>query len=225
MNMGKVRVAAFGISVDGFGAGPDQSLENPLGVGFPEVMSWFFPTRTFRKMVTGEPGGETGVDDSMAVKSFENVGAWVMGRNMFGPIRGPWPDENWKGWWGDEPVYHCQVFVLTHHARPTLRMKGGTDFHFVTGGIQEALERAKQAAGNRDVRIGGGTSTIRQCLQARAIDELHLAQRPVFMGRGEHLFAGLDLTALGYQCTDQIVGERATHLMVRRSQVVSPDIS
>jgi dihydrofolate reductase len=217
MNMGKVRVAAFGISLDGFGAGTDQSLENPLGVGFPEVMSWFFPTRTFRKMVTGETGGETGVDDSMAARSFDNLGAWIMGRNMFGPIRGPWPDENWKGWWGDEPVYHCQVFVLTHHARPTLRMKGGTDFHFITGGIHEALERAQQSAGDRDVRIGGGTATIRQYLQARAIDELHLAQRPVFQGRGEPLFAGLDLKALGYEVTKSVPGERATHLLIGRT--------
>jgi len=215
--MGKVRVAAFGISIDGFGAGPDQSLENPLGVGFPEVMGWFFPTRTFRSMVTGESGGETGVDDSMAAKSLQNLGAWIMGRNMFGPIRGPWPDENWKGWWGDEPVYHCPVFVLTHHARPTLRMKGGTDFHFVTGGIHEALERAKQAAGERDIRIGGGVATVRQYLQAGLIDELHIPQRPVLFGRGENLFAGLDLKALGYQVTKSVPGERATHMLISRS--------
>jgi len=214
--MGKVRVAAFGISLDGYGAGPDQSLENPLGADFPEVMAWFFPTKTFRSMVSGEPGGETGVDDSMAAKSLENLGAWIMGRNMFGPVRGPWPDENWKGWWGDEPVYHCPVFVLTHHARKTLHMKGGTDFHFVTGGIHEALERAKAAAGDRDVRIGGGVAAIRQYLQARLIDELHLAQRPVLLGRGENLFAGLDLRELGYEVTKSVVGERATHLLISR---------
>jgi len=217
MTVSKVRVAAFGVSLDGYGAGPDQSLENPLGVGFPEIMSWFFPTKFFRDMHGDKAGGETGVDNSMAEKSFENVGAWILGRNMFGPVRGPWPNEDWKGWWGDEPPYHCQTFVLTHHARPTLRMKGGTDFHFVTGGIHEALERAKQSAPGRDVRIGGGTSTVRQYLQARLIDELHLAQRPRLMGRGENLFAGLDLPALGYQCVDSIAGERATHLILRRT--------
>jgi dihydrofolate reductase len=214
--MSKVRVAAYGISLDGYGAGPDQSLENPLGVDFPEVMGWFFPTRVFRTTVAGQDGGETGVDNSMAGKSLENLGAWIMGRNMFGPVRGPWPNEDWKGWWGDEPVYHCPVFVLTHHARPTLRMKGGTDFHFVTGGIHEALERARVAAGARDIRIGGGAATIRQYLQARLIDELHLAQRPVLLGRGENLFAGLNLRALGYEVADSIAGERATHLILRR---------
>jgi dihydrofolate reductase len=161
-------------------------------------------------------GGETGVDNSMAEQGFENVGSWILGRNMFGPVRGPWPDENWKGWWGDEPPYHCQVFVLTHHARPTLRMRG-TDFHFVTDGIRAALERAQQAAAGRDVRIGGGVSTVRQYLQAKLIDELHLAQRPVLQGRGEHLFAGLDLRALGYELADSRVGERATHLILRRA--------
>ena len=213
--MSKVRVAAFGISLDGYGAGPDQSLENPLGVGFGEVMSWFFPTRMFRETVLREKGGETGVDNSMAEKSFENIGSWILGRNMFGPVRGPWPDDQWKGWWGDEPPYHCPVFVLTHHARVPLEMKGGTVFHFVTGGIHEALERARDAAGGRDVRIGGGVATLRQYLQAKAIDELHLAQRPVLLGRGENLFAGLDLQALGYQCYQQIAGERATHLLLR----------
>jgi dihydrofolate reductase len=214
--MSKVRVAAFGISTDGYGAGPDQSLENPLGIDFPEVMGWFFPTRFFRTMHGGQSDGETGIDNSMAEKSFENVGAWILGRNMFGPVRGPWPDENWKGWWGDEPPYHCQVFVLTHHARRTLRMKG-TDFHFVTGGIHEALARAQQAAGGRDVRIGGGVNTVRQYLQEKLIDELHLAQRPVLLGRGEHLFHGLDLRALGYGVTDSVAGERATHVFLRRS--------
>jgi dihydrofolate reductase len=216
MNMSKVRVAAFGVSLDGYGAGPNQSLENPLGVDFPEVMGWFFPTRFFRVMHGNGEGGETGVDNSMAEKSFENVGSWILGRNMFGPVRGPWPDENWKGWWGDEPPYHCQVFVLTHHARPVLRMKGGTDFHFVTDGIHAALERARQAAGGRDVRIGGGTGTVRQYLQAKLIDELHLAQRPVLIGRGEALFAGLDLRGLGYECAEHFAGERATHLILRR---------
>lgn len=214
--MSKVRVAGFGISLDGYGAGPDQSLENPLGVDFPEVMSWIFPTRFFRTMHTSHKDGETGIDNSMAEKGFENVGSWILGRNMFGPVRGPWPDENWKGWWGDEPPYHCQVFVLTHYPRPILRMRG-TDFHFVTGGIHEALERAKESAAGKDVRIGGGTATIRQYLQARLIDELHLTQRPVLLGRGENLFAGLNLRELGYECTQSVVGERTTHLFLRRS--------
>jgi dihydrofolate reductase len=215
--MPKVRVAAFGISLDGFGAGPDQSLENPLGAGFGEVMSWVFPTRMFRETVLGQKGGETGVDNSWAEKSFENVGAWILGRNMFGPVRGPWPDGEWKGWWGDEPPYHCQVFVLTHHARVPLEMKGGTVFHFVTGGIHEALERARKAAAGRDVRIGGGVATLRQYLQAKLIDELHLAQRPVLSGRGENLFAGLDMRELGYGVAEQVVGERATHLRLLRA--------
>jgi dihydrofolate reductase len=213
--MSKVRVAAFGVSLDGFGAGPDQSLGNPLGVGFPEVMEWFFPTRMFRTM-HAHGDGETGVDNSMAEKSFVNVGSFILGRNMFGPVRGPWPDDSWKGWWGEEPPYHCQVFVLTHHARATLHMRG-TDFHFVTGGIHEALERAKRAAAGRDVRIGGGPATVRQYLQAGLVDELHLAQRPVLLGRGEPLFAGLNLRALGYECTETIAGERATHFMLKRA--------
>lgn len=213
--MGKVRVAAFGVSLDGYGAGPDQSLENPLGVDFGEVMSWFFPTRLFRAM-QGQPGGETGVDDSMAQKSFDDVAAWILGRNMFSPLRGPWANEDWKGWWGDEPPYRCNVFVLTHHARPTLRMKGGTTFHFVTGGIHEALARAREAAAGRDVRIGGGVATVRQYLEARLIDELHLAWRPVLLGRGEALFKGLDLRALGYAVTQSVPGERATHLTLQR---------
>jgi len=215
--MSKVRVAAFGVSLDGFGAGPDQSLENPLGIGFPEVMGWFFPTRMFRTMHGGQNDGETGVDNSMAEKSFENVGSWILGRNMFGPVRGPWPDESWKGWWGEEPPYHCQAFVLTHHARKPLEMKGGTVFHFVTDGIESALKRARESAGGRDVRIGGGVATVRQYLQARLIDELHLAQRPVLSGRGEPLFHGLDLRELGYQVEKSIAGERATHLILRRS--------
>ncbi|MGC4119824.1 MAG: dihydrofolate reductase family protein [Myxococcales bacterium] len=216
--MAKVRVAAFGVSLDGYGAGPDQSLENPLGVGFPEVMGWVFPTRFFRTMHGGQKDGETGVDNTWAEKSFVDVGSWILGRNMFGPVRGAWPDDRWKGWWGEEPPYHCQVFVLTHHTRPALRMKGGTDFHFVTGGIHEALARAKEAAAGRDVRIGGGVATVRQYLQARLIDELHLAHRPVLMGRGENLYQGLDLRALGYEVAESAAGERATHLLVRRAR-------
>lgn len=213
--MPKVRVSAFGVSLDGYGAGPDQSLENPLGAGFESVMDWFFPTRVFQVKILGHKEGETGVDNGIAEKSLENVGAWILGRNMFSPGRGTW-DMNWKGWWGEEPVYHCPVFVLTHHPREPLEMKGGTTFHFVTDGIHAALQRAKDAAGNRDVRIGGGVATVRAYLQARLVDELHLAMKPVFLGRGENLFAGIDLPALGYECHQHIAGERATHLLIRR---------
>jgi len=213
--MSRLRVASFGVSLDGYSAGPEQSLENPLGVGFMNVMDWFFPTKIFREKVIGQQGGETGVDNALAEKGFENVGAWILGRNMFTPGRGAW-DMSWRGWWGEEPVYHCPVFVLTHHARPPLEMKGGTTFHFVTDGIEAAAQRAKDAAGGGDVRIGGGVATVREYLQARLVDELHLAMRPVFMGRGENLFAGLDLQALGYECYQQIAGERATHLLLRR---------
>ncbi|HUR88875.1 MAG TPA: dihydrofolate reductase family protein [Ramlibacter sp.] len=214
--MSRVRVAAFAVSLDGFGAGPDQSLENPLGVRGPEIFEWFFPTRVFQSVHGSSAGGETGVDNTMAEKSFENVGAWILGRNMFGPVRGPWPDESWKGWWGEEPPYHVPAFVLTHHAREPLEMKGGTTFHFITGGIHEALEKAKAAAGSKDVRIGGGVSTVRQYLQAKLIDEMHLGMRPVLMGKGENLFAGLDLHALGYEGVEAITGERATHMIVRK---------
>ncbi|HEY8047997.1 MAG TPA: dihydrofolate reductase family protein [Ramlibacter sp.] len=214
--MSRVRVASFAVSLDGFGAGPHQDLQNPLGVRGPEIFEWFFPTRCFRKMHTTDGSGETGVDNQMAEKSFENVGAWILGRNMFGPVRGPWPDESWKGWWGDEPPYHVPAFVLTHHARAPLVMKGGTTFHFVTGGIEEALAQAKDSANGKDVRIGGGVSTVRQFLQARLVDEMHLALRPVLMGEGENLFAGLDLHALGYEAVEAIAGERATHMIVRK---------
>jgi dihydrofolate reductase len=214
--MSKVRVQCFGVSLDGYGAGPDQSLENPLGVRGPEMMAWFFPTRVFQTMHGGAADGETGVDNSMAEDSFRNVGAWILGRNMFGPVRGPWPDESWKGWWGDEPPYHVPTFVLTHHARKPLQMKGGTTFHFVTDGIQSALEQARKAAGSKDVRIGGGVATVRQYLKARLIDELHLALRPMLMGSGEHLWHGLDLHALGYECHKSVAGERATHVFLRK---------
>jgi dihydrofolate reductase len=213
----KVVVRSFAVSLDGFGAGPAQDLQNPLGVGGAALMQWFFPTRVFRSMHGQGDGGETGTDNRMAERGFENVGAWILGRNMFGPVRGPWPDETWKGWWGEEPPYHVPVFVLTHYARPPLRMKGGTEFHFVTEGIDAALERAKAAAGGADVRIGGGVSTVRQYLQARSIDELHFALSPVFLGAGENVWNGLDLPRLGYECAEVIHGERATHLTVRRS--------
>jgi len=213
--MSKVRVMCIAQSLDGFGAGPNQSLENPLGVNGPSIFEWFFPTRTFQKM-HGSGDGETGVDNSMAEASFQNMGAWILGRNMFGPVRGPWPDESWRGWWGEEPPYHVPTFVLTHHARPPLVMQGGTTFHFVTGGIHEALERARDAAGSRDVRIGGGMSTIRQYLEARLVDDMHIGLRPVLLGQGEPLLRALDLRALGYECTKAVAGERATHFFIER---------
>ena len=213
--MSRLRVCSFGLSLDGFGAGPDQDLQNPLGVRGPELMEWFMETRFWRQM-HGLEGGETGVDNRMAERGFANLGAWILGRNMFGPVRGPWPDESWKGWWGEEPPYRVPVFVLTHHPRASFEMKGGTVFHFVTEGIHAALERAKAAAGARDVRLGGGVSTIRQYLQAGLIDELTLGLRPVLLGQGEHLTYGLDLRALGYQCEESIAGERATHVVLRR---------
>jgi dihydrofolate reductase len=211
----KVRVQSFGISIDGYGAGSDQSLEHPLGVRGPELMDWVFHTQMWRRQ-HGEADGETGVDNRMAEQSFEGVGAWILGRNMFGPVRGPWPDESWKGWWGDEPPYHTPVFVLTHHARAPLTMKGGTEFRFVTGGIHTALEQAKAAAGGRHVRIGGGVSTVRQYLQARLIDDLHLAVRPVLLGSGEKFFDGIDLRALGYEAVRHVAGERAMHVIVQK---------
>lgn len=215
--MGRLRVHSFGISIDGFGAGPNQDLQNPLGVRGPELMEWFFSTRVFRRM-HGEADGETGVDNSVAEEGFAGVGAWIIGRNMFGPVRGDWPDDNWKGWWGDEPPYHVPVFVLTQYPRALLRMAGGTDFHFVTGGVESALEQARKAAGNRDVRLGGGVATIRQYLRARLIDELHLAMRPVVLGSGESLLSGIDLRALGYECARYVAGERATHVYLRKSK-------
>ena len=210
-----LRVSSFSLSIDGYGAGPDQDLEHPLGVGGPDMMNWFFHTRTWQKM-QGNDGGETGVDDSMAVRAMEGIGAWILGRNMFGPIRGPWPDDNWKGWWGDEPPYHVPVFVLTHHPRAPLPMAGGTTFHFVTEGIESALRRAREAAGERDVRVGGGVATIRQYLLSGEIDELHLAQSPVVLGRGESLLAGIDTRALGYAVAERVAGERAMHIVLRK---------
>jgi dihydrofolate reductase len=213
--MPKVVVRSFAVSIDGYGAGKNQDLQNPLGVRGPELVEWFFPTRVWRKM-QGHDDGETGVDNGIAELGFEGVGAWILGRNMFGPVRGPWPDESWKGWWGEEPPYHTPVFVLTRHARPPLRMAGGTEFRFVTGGIREALDRAKEAAGGRDIRIGGGVSTVRQYLRAALIDELHLAIRPGFLGAGEHLFADIDVRALGYECAKHVAGERAMHIFLRK---------
>lgn len=211
--MSKVVVPAIGMSLDGFAAGTDQSLENPLGVRGPEIMDWFFPTKTFIEQHGGE-GGETGIDDGFAAASMSGKGAWILGRNMFGPVRGPWPDDSWKGWWGDEPSYHCPTFVLTHYPREPIEMKGGTTFHFVTDGIHSALEKAKAAAGDKDIRIGGGPATIRQFLQERLIDEIHLAMRPVILGKGEPLFAGIDLRELGYQVEKMVPGERAVHMFI-----------
>ena len=215
--MSKLRVESYTLSIDGFGAGPDQSLENPLGIGGTTLHGWLFSTRTFQSKVFGKEGGETGIDDDFAVRGFHNVGAWIMGRNMFGPVRGPWPDESWKGWWGDNPVYHKPVFVLTNHPRAPLVMEGGTTFHFITEGIHVALERAREAADGQDVRIGGGASTIRQYLQARLIDELHLAISPVLLGAGERLFEGIHLPDLGYTCTQHVGSERATHIVLTRA--------
>jgi dihydrofolate reductase len=214
--MAKLKVKSFGVSIDGYAAGTDQDLEHPLGVRGPELMEWFFSTRVWREM-HGLDGGETGVDNRVAQQALEGNGAWILGRNMFGPIRGPWPDDSWKGWWGEEPPYHTPVFVLTHHARAPVSMAGGTEFRFVTGGIHEAWEQAAAAAGDRDVRLGGGVSTVRQYLQAGLIDELVLAVRPIVLGAGENLFAGLDLRTLGYEGVQSIAGERATHVILRRA--------
>jgi dihydrofolate reductase len=215
--MSRIRVAAFSISIDGYGAGVRQSLENPLGVGGLGLHAWAFATRTFRRM-HGSEGGTTGIDEGFAARSFENVGAWILGRNMFGPVRGPWPDEMWKGWWGDTPPYHVPVFVLTHHPRAPLVMQGGTTFHFVTEGIDRALERATAAANGKDVRIGGGVATIQQYLRSGRIDELHIAISPLLLGAGERLFGALDLVSLGYRCTERVSGENATHVILSRQQ-------
>jgi len=214
--MSKLRVECFSQSIDGFSAGPNQSLENPLGVGGTALHGWAFATRTFQAQVFGGEGGETGIDDDFAKRGFHDVGAWILGRNMFGPVRGPWLDESWKGWWGNNPVYHKPVFVLTNHARAPLVMEGGTTFHFVTEGIHAALEQARAAANGMDVRIGGGADTIRQYLRERLIDELHLAIAPVLLGAGERLFDGIDLPELGYACTQHVGTERATHVVLTR---------
>jgi dihydrofolate reductase len=209
--MSKVCVRSFGVSLDGFGAGPGQDLEHPLGVGGEALFQWFFTTQTFCSM-HGKSGGTTGPDDAFARRGFENIGAWIIGRNMFGPVRGPWPDESWRGWWGEEPPYHVPVFVLTHHARPPLKMQGGTTFHFVTDGIQSALRRAREAAADKDVRIGGGVSTVRQYLAAGLVDEMHLAVAPIFLGRGENLLAGLDLPAMGFKVAEHVATQACTHV-------------
>ncbi len=220
--MSKVRVNAFGISIDGYGAGSDQSLDNPMGVGGMALHQWVLGTKTFQKMsghgaaLIGDAAGRDGVDDEFAARGFDNLGAWILGRNMFAPSRGPWVDDGWKGWWGDNPPYHVPVFVLTHHARPALTMEGGTTFHFVTDGIHAALERAKEAAQGKDVRIGGGVATVRQYLSAGLIDEVHLAIAPALLGRGENLLAGIDTVSLGYTCTQHAASEHATHVVLTK---------
>jgi len=208
-------VHCFAISIDGYGAGPDQDLKNPLGVGGGALHEWVMPTRTFQRMF-GSAGGRTGIDDDFAARGFDKIGAWILGRNMFGPIRGAWPDENWTGWWGDNPPYHTPVFVLTHHARASISMKGGTTFHFVTEGIHAALQRAADAAAGQDVRLGGGVATLRQYLRAGLIDEMHLAIAPTVLGSGEHLLGGIDARKLGYECTEHVATTNATHVVLTR---------
>ncbi len=214
--MSKLKVQAFSVSIDGYGAGPRQSLEDPLGVGGLSLHQWSFQTRTFQQMHGGD-GGSLGVDDDFARRSFAGNGAWILGRNMFGPVRGPWPDDRWKGWWGDDPPYHTPVFVLTHHARESIRMEGGTTFHFVTGGIHEALQRAQEAAQGQHVRLGGGVATVRQYLQAGLVDEIHLALAPTMLGSGEALLAGIDLTRLGFRCTEHVGTPHAMHVVLTKA--------
>jgi len=215
--MARVRVHNFTISLDGYGAGPRQTREDPLGVGGEALHDWYIATRTFQRM-GGKTGGTTGTDNVFAARFGEGIGAWILGRNMFGPIRGPWPDDAWRGWWGNNPPYHGPVFVLTHHSRSSVEMEGGTVFHFVTDGIRKALERATAAAAGKDVQVGGGVATIRQYLEAGLIDELHVAMAPRLLGSGEHLFHGLDLTALGYECTTHVPTAAATHIVLTRRQ-------
>lgn len=214
--MTRVRIESFTVSLDGYGAGPDQDSDNPLGVGGTDLHQWAFPTRTFQKVLFDSDNGTTGIDEDFAARGFENVGAWILGRNMFGPIRGPWPDMSWKGWWGDSPPYHVPVFVLTHFPRPDVPMEGDTTFHFVTEGIHAALERAREAAQGMDVRIGGGPNTIQQFLRAGLVDEMHFAIAPVLLGGGERLFEGVDLRALGYHCVRHVASEKATHVVLER---------
>jgi len=219
--MGRLLALGFSISLDGYGAGPNQSEENPLGVGGEGLHPWLVATKVFKRMHGGDDAGSSddgagGVDEEFAQRSMAEIGAWIMGRNMFGPVRGPWPDESWRGWWGPNPPYHVPVFVLTRHARPSLEMEGGTVFHFVTGGAEEALKQARAAAGTRDIRVGGGAATIRQYLETRVLDEMHVAVSPTLLGTGESLFAGLDLPALGYKCTRSVAGEKAVHYVIAR---------
>jgi dihydrofolate reductase len=214
--MSELKVSCFSISLDGYGAGPNQSLENPMGEGAGGLHQWFRGTRSFQRMIGNEGKGLDGPDEDFAARGFENVGAWILGRNMFGPVRGAWPDDSWKGWWGDEPPYHVPVFVLTHHPRPPLEMKGGTTFYFVTDGIESAYAKARAAAKGKDMRLGGGVATVREFLQAGLVDEMHLAISPVLLGAGESLFAGLDLNAMGFRCTEHVPTPSATHVVLRK---------
>lgn len=214
--MSKIKISAFTISLDGFGAGLNQSKENPLGVKGNELHAWMHPTKMFQNML-GKDGGTEGIDNDFAEKSMENIGAWIMGRNMFGPIRGSWPDNEWKGWWGDEPPYHGPVYILTHHTRGPIEMKGGTIFYFITGGIELALAEAKKVANGKDIRILGGVSTIRQYLQAGYVDEMHFVISPVFLGSGEHLFSGIDMSKLGLNQIQRVEGEKGTHIIITKS--------
>jgi dihydrofolate reductase len=215
MQMPDLTVRCFSISLDGYGAGPNQSLSDPLGENGESLHEWFFPTKTFRAM-QGKEGGEIGLDEDFAGRSFENVGAWILGRNMFGPVRGPWPDDSWKGWWGDNPPYHVPVFVLTHHPRRSVAMAGGTVFHFVTDGIESALRQAREAAQGKDVRLGGGVATVKEYLRAGLVSDMHLAVAPVLLGKGENLFEGIDLPALGYRMSKRVSTPAATHLIVTK---------
>jgi len=217
MALSKLRIESFTVSLDGFGAGPDQSIEHPLGVGGSALHEWAFSTRVFQERLLGVEGGSTGPDNDFAARGFSNVGAWILGRNMFGPVRGPWPDDRWKGWWGNNPPYHTPVFVLTHHARESTMMEGGTTFHFVTGGIHGALEGATEAAAGLDVRLGGGVATVRQYLRAGLIDEMHIAIAPVLLGSGENLFAGIDMLSLGYRCVEHVATQHATHVVLKKT--------
>lgn len=219
--MSKIRVESFSISLDGYGAGPNQDIDHPMGIGADGLHQWFFPTKTFQTMHSdmldgGGKDGETGVDDDFAARGFKNIGAWIMGRNMFGPVRGPWDDSDWKGWWGENPPYHVPVFVLTHYERSSIEMEGGTTFHFVTDGIHDALDRAREAAKGKDIRIGGGPDTIRQYLRAGLIDELHIAIAPVILGSGERLFEDVNLRKTGYDCVKFVASKKATHVVLRR---------
>lgn len=215
--MSKLVVCSFSLSADGYGAGPEQDLNHPLGIGGEALHRWLVATHTFQRLL-GNDEGLRGTDDDLAARGFENVGAWILGRNMFGPIRGPWPDHEWKGWWGPNPPFHAPVFVLTHYPRPSLEMEGGTTFHFVTAGIEAALGQARAAAGGREIRLGGGVATIRAYLKAGLVDQMHLAVSPVLLGRGEHLFVGLDLPALGYTLDNEMRAGSACHLFVRRCE-------
>jgi dihydrofolate reductase len=214
--MSKLRVHSFAISIDGYGAGPDQAIDNPLGVGGPALHEWAFATRTFQKTF-GNEGGATGVDDDFAARGFSDIGSWIIGRNMFGPIRGAWLEDNWKGWWGDDPPFHVPVFVLSHHPRPSITMAGGTTLHFVTDGIHATVKRAMESANGEDVRLGGGVATIRQFLRAGLIDQMHVAIAPTLLGSGEHLFAGLNAVELGYRCSEHVSTASATHVVLTRT--------